>query len=117
MTSPIYASAEHKVIVENFINMNMDFAKDVGTKSKYSNYLDVVKMIIDYHNNYGKRSLENNWHDWMLIIPINLTVATSGFLAGVETKNNRASVNSYRTILSEMVYDVVGKLEALKTND
>ena len=117
MTSPIYASAEHKVIVEGFINMNMDFAKDVGTKSKYSNYLDVVKMIIDYHNNYGKRSLENNWHDWMLIIPINLTVATSGFLAGVETKGNRSSVNSYRTLLSEMVYEVVGKLEALKTND
>jgi|TARA_R100000084_G_C4608928_1_gene127025 hypothetical protein len=118
MTVPIYASAQHKVIVEKFLNMNMEFAKEVSTKSKYNNYLEVVKMIIEYHNNYGKSVLQNKYDDWMLVLPINLTVATSGFFAGVETKGNRASVNAYRTILAELVYDVIDRLERIeKIND
>jgi len=114
MTDPIYAGIEHKAIIEAYITMNKQFAEDVSTKSKYKNYLEVVKMIIDYHNNYGSGVKENNWFDWIMIIPINLSVATGGFLAGVETKTNAAKVNSYRNILTEMVFDVVEKLEAIE---
>ena len=85
MTDPIYAGIEHKAIIEAYITMNKQFAEDVSTKSKYKNYLEVVKMIIDYHNNYG-----------------------------VETKTNAAKINSYRNILTEMVFDVVEKLEAIE---
>tara|TARA_R110000751_G_scaffold135293_2_gene238077 strand:- start:38 stop:394 length:357 start_codon:yes stop_codon:yes gene_type:complete len=118
MTEPIYSSQQHKNIIETYINICIEFAKDVSTKSKYNNYLDVVEIIVEYHNNYGKGVRENNWYDWVMIIPINLSVATNGFFAGLETKNNAARIRSYKVLLSEMVFDVVDKIDALeKIND
>ena len=86
MLNPIYANDEHRVIIDTYITMCLEFAKEVSTKNKYNNYLEVVDIIIDYSNNYGSGTKEENWWDWMLIIPINLAVATNGFFAGVETK-------------------------------
>jgi hypothetical protein len=37
-------------------------------------------VLIEYHNDYGKGIKENNFYDWLMIIPINLSVATNGFL-------------------------------------
>ena len=114
MTRPIYSSEEHKNIIENYIIMCKEFAKDVSTKTKYSNYLDVVNIIIDYHNGYGSGVKEDNWYTWLMIIPTNLSVATSGFFAGIETKANAASIRAYRVILNEMVHDVAEKIDNLE---
>ena len=114
MTKPIYASAEHRAIIETYMIMCQEFAKDVSTKSKYNNYLDVVDIIIEYHNNYGSGVKENNWYDWLMIIPINMSVATNGFFAGLETNTNRATVRAYKTILNEVICDVVDKIDNLK---
>ena len=114
MTKPIYASEEHKVIIEAYLIMCQEFAKDVSSKSRYNNYLDVVETIIEYHNNYGSGRNENNFYDWLVIIPINLSVATNGFFAGLETNNNRAVIRAYKTVLNEVVGDVVDKIDNLE---
>ena len=114
MTKPIYASAEHRTIIESYLTMCTEFAKDVSSKSRYNNYLDVVDTILEYHNNYGSGSSENNWYDWLVIIPINLSVATNGFFAGLETNKNRAAIRAYKTILNEVVGDVVDKIDNLE---
>ena len=114
MIKPIYASEEHKAIIEVYIRMCEEFAKDVSSKSRYYNYLDVLETIIEYSNNYGAGTRENNWYDWLMIIPINLSVMTNGFFAGLETNKNRAVIRAYKVVLNEMVGEVVDKIDNLK---
>ena len=114
MTKPIYASEEHRTIIETYMIMCQEFAKEVSTKSRYNNYLDVVDVIIEYHNNYGSGVKENNWYDWLMIIPINMSVATNGFFAGLETNKNRGIIRAYKTVLTELVHDAVDKIDELK---
>ena len=113
MITPIYASEEHKQIIETYILMCTEFSKEVSTKAKYNNYLDVLDNILEYHNNYGK-GVERNWYDWLMIIPINLSVATNGFFAGLETRSNSPTLRAYKTVLEEMVHDVTDKIDALE---
>ena len=115
MTKPIYASQEHQSIIDVYITMCKEFIKDISTKTKYNNYLDVYKIIIEYHNGYGEGMRENgNFYDWIMIIPINLSVATNGFFAGIETKSNAAVVRAYRVVLDEMLQEVVSKIDLLE---
>ena len=113
MIEPIYANNEHKVIIETYITMCKEFAKEVSTKSRYENYLEVVEIILEYHNNYGAEKEENYW-DWLMIIPINLAVATNGFFAGVETKSNSAVVRAYRLVLDELTQNTVDKIDKIE---
>ena len=117
MTIPSYASAEHQAILEPYMRICQDFAKDVSTKTRYNNYLDVIETIIEYHNSYGAGTLENNWHDWLMIIPINMSVATNGFFAGLETNSNRAIIRAYKTVLNELIQDTVDKIDELKISE
>ena len=95
--------------------MCLEFAKDVSTVDRYENYLEVVEIVTEYHNAYGEGQRENNFWDWLMIIPINLSVATNGFFAGVETKKNAAIVRAYRLVLNELVQDTVDKIDGLET--
>ena len=115
MIEPIYANDEHRVIIETYVTMCKEFAKELSTKNKYNNYLEVIQIIIEYHNNYGASTKENNFWDWLMIIPINLAVATNGFFAGVETKGNAAVVRAYRIVLDELVQDTVDKIDKIET--
>jgi len=114
MTEPIYANDEHRVIIDTYITMCKEFAKEVSTKSRYNNYLEVVEIILEYSNHYGEGQKENNFWDWMLIIPINLAVATNGFFAGVETRSNAAVVRAYRVVLDELTQDTVNKIDKIE---
>ena len=114
MTTPIYSSEEHRTIIETYIVMCKEFAKDVSSKSRYHNYLDVLDVIIEYHNNYGSGVRENNWYDWLMIIPINLSVMTNGFFAGLETNKNRSIIRAYKVVLEELILEVVNKIDNLK---
>ena len=49
-----------------------------------------------------------------MILPINLSVMTNGYLAGIETKRNAAIVKSYKIILNELLQDVITKIEKLE---
>jgi len=114
MTEPIYANDEHRVILETYITMCKEFAKEVSTKNRFNNYLEVVQIIIEYHNNYGSGTKEENFWDWLMIIPINLSVATNGFFAGVETKSNAAVVKAYRVVLDELLQDTVNNIDKIE---
>tara|TARA_R110000824_G_scaffold264647_1_gene453483 strand:+ start:643 stop:999 length:357 start_codon:yes stop_codon:yes gene_type:complete len=114
MIKPIYASAEHKSIIDSYMMVCQEFTKEVSSKTRYNSYLDVVDTIVEYHNNYGSGAKENNWYDWLMIIPINMSVATNGFFAGLETNSNRAVIRAYKTVLNEMVIDTVDKIDDLK---
>ena len=114
MIEPIYANDEHRIIIETYITMCKEFAKEVSTKSRYENYLEVVEIILDYHNNYGEGQREENFWDWLMIIPINLAVATNGFFAGIETKGNSAVVRAYRLVLDELTQNTVDKIDKIE---
>jgi hypothetical protein len=48
-----------------------------------------------------------------MILPINISVATNGFFAGVETKSNAAAVRAYRVVLDQMLQETVNRLDSL----
>tara|TARA_R110002020_G_scaffold121954_1_gene277136 strand:- start:39 stop:395 length:357 start_codon:yes stop_codon:yes gene_type:complete len=114
MTKPIYANTEHEVIISSYILMIKEFVRDVANDTRYNNFLEVLDILVEYHNNYGKGVRENNYWDWVMILPINLSLMTNGFLAGIETKGNAAVVRAYKVLLNEMVQDVVDKIEKLE---
>ena len=114
MTKPIYANTEHEVIVGAYIAMIKEFVKDVSNETRWKNFLEVLDILIEYHNNYGKGVRENNYWDWVMILPINLSLLTNGYLAAIETKGNGAIVSSYKVLLNEMVQEVVSKIEKLE---
>ena len=118
MQNIIYANQEHKSAVDVYINMCMQFAKDVSSESRYNSYLDITKTIIDYSNGYGEGTREHNFYDWIVILPINMAVMTNGFFAGIETKRNSASIRAYKVILDEMLHQTMEKIDALEfTNE
>ena len=114
MIKPIYANSEHEVIISSYIIMMKEFVKDVANDKRWQNYLEVLDIVIEYHNNYGKGVRENNYWDWVMILPINLSILTNGFLAAIETKGNASVVAAYKILLNEMVEDVVHKIEKLE---
>ena len=114
MRKPIYSSQEHKAIVDVYVSTCKQFIEDITTKSKYNNYLEVVDIIIEYSNGYGKGVRENNFYDWIMLLPINLSVATSGFFAGVENKNNSAVLRAYKVVLDQMLQETVDRLDGLE---
>ena len=114
MVKPIYANSEHEVIISSYILMIKEFVKDVANETRWNNFLEVLDVLIEYHNGYGKGVRENNYWDWIMILPINLSLMTNGFLAGIETKRNASVVRAYRVLLNEMVQDVVDKIEKLE---
>ena len=114
MSKIVYANKQHQIIIEQFINMQKDFVRDVSNEVRWQNYISVYNTIIDYHNGYGNGAKEHNYYDWLMILPINLSVMTNGFLAAVETKRNKSKVNSYRVLLNEILHDVVDKIEKIE---
>ena len=114
MRKTIYANEEHQQAIETYLIMCEEFVKETSTKVRYQNYIGVIDLILEYHNNYGSGTKEHNFFDWLMIIPINLSVATNGFFAGLETNRNRATVRAYKTILNEVICDVVDKIDNLQ---
>ena len=118
MQNAIYSSQQHKQIIEIYLEMCKQFAQEIATKTKYNNYLEVLQLIVDYSNGYGTGVRENNFYDWIMIMPINVSVMTSGFFAGIETKGNAAVVRAYKVVLDQMLQETVDKLDKLEpTND
>ena len=114
MHTAIYSSEEHKSIIEIYTTMCKQFVQEVTTQTRYNNYLEVIDIVIEYSNGYGQGVRENNFYDWIMILPINISVATNGFFAGLETKTKAPTIRAYKVVLTEMVFDVVDKIEGLE---
>ena len=117
MHKPIYSSEQHKSIIEVYITTCKQFTQDITTQTRYNNYLEVIDLIIEYSNGYGEGQRENNFYDWIMIIPINVSVATSGFFAGIETKTNAAVIRAYKVVLDQMLQETATRLDALEPTD
>ena len=117
MQSVIYSSEQHKQTIEIFTDMCKQFVEEVTTKTKYQNYIEVLRTINEYSNGYGQGVKENNFYDWLMIIPINTSVATNGFFAGIETKSNAAVVRAYKVVLDQMLQETVGRIDLLETTN
>ena len=112
---PIFSSEEHKSIIEIYTIMCKQFVQDITTQSRYNNYLEVLDVIVEYSNGYGQGVKETgNFYDWITIMPINISVATNGFFAGIETKSNAAVVRAYKVVLDQMLQETVDRLDDLQ---
>tara|TARA_R110000822_G_scaffold27712_6_gene82427 strand:- start:667 stop:1026 length:360 start_codon:yes stop_codon:yes gene_type:complete len=115
MHKPIYSSEEHKSIVEVYVSMCKEFVQDITTQSRLNNYLEVIDVIMEYSNAYGEGTREEkSFYDWLMIIPINVSVATNGFFAGVETKSNAASIRACRLVLEQLLRETANRLDGLE---
>jgi len=117
MREPIYANHQHKQAIETYLLMCKEFVKETSTKTKNQNYLEVINLIVDYHNGYGAGVKENNFWDWLMIIPINVSAATNGYFAALETKGNRAIIRAYKVVLDELLQETVDKIDSIKPED
>jgi hypothetical protein len=117
MRKTIYANEKHQQAIETYLLMCKEFAKETSTKVRYQNYLEVIDLILEYHNSYGAGTKEHNFFDWLMIIPINVSVATNGYFAALETKGNRAILRAYKVVLDEMLQDTVGKIDTIEPED
>lgn len=117
MHTPIYSSEEHRMIVESYITMCKQFTEEVASQARYKNYLEVIDLIVEYSNGYGEGVRENNFYDWIVILPINISVATSGFYAGIETKTNSAVIRAYKLVLEQMLTETVTRLDSLEPDN
>ena len=117
MKNPLFANKQHEIMLTEFLTMNKELVEDVANDVRLKNYNEVFDIVIDYHNNYGKNRTSGNWHDWLMILPINISVLTNGFFAAIETKRNEKAVRSYRVLVSELVQDYVDKIETLQPSN
>ncbi len=113
MLKPIGINKQHETILDNYLLVVCESMKELSTESRYNNFLDVVDIIVKYHNQYSKEKL-GAYSDFMSIIPTNVTSCFSGFIAGVETKRNRAACRAYRTLLTQLSHNIISDMEKLE---
>jgi|TARA_R110000851_G_scaffold25284_2_gene73015 hypothetical protein len=114
MVKPIYSSIEHQVHLEEYLTLMLSIVKEISSDTKYLNFLEVVDLIIDYHNGYGKDVEVGNWNDWLMILPLNLSVCCNGYFAALETKRNMKSIRTYKVLLDKYLEDCVTNLSNLE---
>jgi hypothetical protein len=117
MTKPIFANTMHQIIVNDYLNLMMSFAKEISTKTKYQNFKEVLELIIEYHNSYGEDVSMGNWNDWLMIIPINTSVMVNGYFAGLSTRNNSEIIKSYKLLLDNSLELLVRDLKDIEYNN
>ena len=114
MTKPIFANTMHQIIVNDYLNLMMSFAKEISTKTKYQNFKEVLELIIEYHNSYGEDVSMGNWNDWLMVIPINTSVMVNGYFAGLSTRNNSEIIKSYKLLLDNSLELLVRDLKDIE---
>lgn len=117
MTKPIFANTMHQIIVNDYLNLMMSFAKEISTKTKYQNFKEVLELIIEYHNSYGEDVTIGNWNDWLMVIPINTSVMVNGYFAGLSTRNNSEIIKSYKLLLDNSLELLVRDLKDIEYNN
>lgn len=115
MQKPVYINSEHEIILSSYIHTVIESVRDISTEIKTKNFIDVLDIIIDYHNNYNRYTYKGYYVDFMNIIPTNLTSCVNGFIAGVETNRNRSKCRAYKVLLNELAHKVVDDLKRIKS--
>lgn len=116
---PIAINNLHKILLDDYLNLLSGTIKlcTGANVSRFKDWVDICNIIIKHHNGYKKEIEPGNYFDFLAIIPTNMSIMTTGFLAGMETKRNAKTIRAYRFMLTESSHDLVEKLEKLKTPD
>tara|TARA_R100001460_G_scaffold13815_3_gene31162 strand:- start:3031 stop:3393 length:363 start_codon:yes stop_codon:yes gene_type:complete len=119
MTKPIFANTMHQIIINDYLKLMLSFVKEISSETKYENFKEVLELIIEYHNSYGKdvSVISGNWNDWLMIIPINTSVMVNGFFAGIQTKRNLESIRAYKLLLDNALEMLVRDLRDIEKNN
>tara|TARA_R110001599_G_scaffold165823_1_gene355226 strand:- start:6487 stop:6843 length:357 start_codon:yes stop_codon:yes gene_type:complete len=113
---PIYVSREHEVIVESYLDMVFTTINElVIEQDKVQDFLDISEVIIDYHNQYNGVKEIGNFHDFLMIIPVNFSTMVSGFLCGYEKPSNASACRIHRHLLSNFGLKVIEDLNKIET--
>ena len=90
MTKPIFANTTHQIVVNDYLNLMLSFVKEISSETRYNNFKEVLQVIIEYHNSYGKDVDAGNWDDWLTLIPSHTSVMVNGYFAGIQNIVMRA---------------------------
>lgn len=113
---PIYVNAVHEVIVESYLDMVFTTINElVIEEDKVKDFLDISEVIIDYHNQYNGVKEIGNFHDFLMIIPVNFSTMVSGFLCGYEKPSNASACRIHRHLLSNFGLKVIEDLNKIET--
>tara|TARA_R100000781_G_scaffold45918_1_gene31090 strand:- start:849 stop:1205 length:357 start_codon:yes stop_codon:yes gene_type:complete len=115
MRTPIGISTEHTIILSDYLTLVLDCIEDVSAINKFNNYKDILDIIIEYNNNYKIGLGTGNFKDFLSIIPVQVSVMTNGYLAGLENQNNRKKVRAYKFLLAEQTHELLINVNNLKT--
>jgi len=109
----------HQIIINDYLKLMLTFVKEISSETKYENFKEVLELIIEYHNSYGKdvSVISGNWNDWLMIIPINTSVMVNGFFAGIQTKRNLESIRAYKLLLDNALEMLVRDLRDIEKNN
>tara|TARA_R110002050_G_scaffold24443_2_gene65450 strand:- start:2723 stop:3067 length:345 start_codon:yes stop_codon:yes gene_type:complete len=108
MTIPIYANEIHKIVIEDYRVLLDTFVHDLATESQLAEYVETTKTIVDYHNGF-----DGDIYTWLMIMPLHLSVMTSGLFIGLENDTNRATIRGYKLILDNHLYALTEVLSSL----
>ena len=114
MIKPIFASHEHAVAVDKYLTLVNDFIEDCSPKEKYKSFLEVLDIILEYHNEYKAGVYTGNWHDYLMLIPVNVSVMVNGYFAGLENKRNQTKISSYRYLLNKHLDELINDLQKIE---
>ena len=113
---PICLNHTHEVIITTYLDTIFDSINEVvQDTNKYKDFKEIANIIIDYHNQYSNDKHRGNFHDFLMIIPVNFSTMVSGFLCGLENKDNAAVVRIHRHLLYNLGLKVIEDLTVLKT--
>tara|TARA_Y100000004_G_scaffold63462_1_gene71164 strand:- start:8751 stop:9110 length:360 start_codon:yes stop_codon:yes gene_type:complete len=113
-----YVNAQHKIIIDTFLTEVIETANDCSpTNIRFAEFMYVIDMILDYHNEYGKTWGDGNFLDYLNIIPTNGLCAINGYLAGLVTKRNANKIAIYKKELSALGLKTVHELSKIKVTN
>tara|TARA_R100000005_G_C4939187_1_gene164534 strand:+ start:261 stop:617 length:357 start_codon:yes stop_codon:yes gene_type:complete len=112
---PIYSCIEHEVLIEDYMKSVLDgIIPLVNNQDKEIEYIEILNAIIDYHNEYGEQYNSGNYYDFLTIIPLQLSIMSSGFLCGISNKDNTLQIQIQKQLLYNRTVKVVENLHKIK---
>ena len=112
---PIAINNLHKYLLDEYLQLLSTAVKECTGRniSKYNDYVDIANVVIEHHNGYQKHSGSGNFYDFLAIIPTNMSIMTTGFLAGMETKRNAKELRTTRFMLTDYAHTLVSQLDKI----
>ena len=112
---PIYSCIEHEVLIEDYMTSVLNGVLPlVNDNDRKIEYTEILNAIIEYHNEYGNQYDSGNYYDFLTIIPLQLSIMSSGFLCGISNQDNTLQIQIQKQLIYTKTIQVVENLHKLK---